>query len=144
MAFDYVPYQQKQRALTEGLGAKKSANIYAQFLNKQRGNRQIADLTNTWKDKVPGLIGGYTQRGLAGPGVQSGIFQKGLTRFDTQRQTAMNDLSSTINDQDQVYRNQLLSAEAQTANDLADLELQKQRDIAASAATLSAFKPYLG
>lgn len=143
MPFDYLPYQQKSSALQGGLDAKTNASIYARFLNKQRGSRQIKDLTNTWENKTPGFISSFTQRGLAGPGMSSGIFQKNFADFDIQRQNAMTDLSSTINDQDRVYANQLADATAQTKADLADLEIQKQRDIAASAATLSAFKPYL-
>lgn len=144
MPFDYLPYQQKSSALQGGLDAKTNASIYARFLNKQRGSRQIQDLTNAYNNKVPGVIGSFTQRGLAGPGMSSGIFQRGMNTFDEQKQTAFNTLNSTINDQDSVYANQLADATAQTNIDLADNEIQKQRDIAASAATLSAFKPYLG
>lgn len=144
MAFNYLPYQQKASALGQTQGAKLNASIYSRFLNKQRGTRDTADLTRQYEQRVPGLIGGYTQRGLAGPGMQSGIFQKGLTEFDVGRQNAMGDLALKQSEQENVFNQQDAMTRADYQNALADLEMQKQKEIADSAATLAAFKPYLG
>lgn len=144
MAFNYLPYQQKASALGQTQGAKLNASIYSRFLNKQRGTRDTADLTKKFEQQVPGLIGGYTRRGLAGPGVQSGIFQKGLTEFDIGRQNAMGDLALKQSEAENVLTQQDAATDAEYANAMADLEMQKQKEIADSAATLSAFKPYLG
>lgn len=144
MAFNYLPYQQKASALGQTQGAKLNASIYSRFLNKQRGTRDVADLTKQYEQKVPGLIGGYTQRGLAGPGVSSGIFQKGMNEFDIGRQNAIGDLALRQAEQENVLNQQDAATNAEYANAIADLEMQKQKEIADSAATLAAFKPYLG
>lgn len=144
MAFDYLPYQQKASALGQTQGAKLNASIYSRFLNKQRGTRATTDLTKKFEQQTPQVIGGYTKRGLAGPGVQSGIFQKGMSDFDITRQNAVDDLAWKQADEENVLTNNDAAANAEYANAMADLEIQKQKDIADSAATLSAFKPYLG
>jgi hypothetical protein len=143
MAFNFLPYQQKSQALQTGLDAKLNANTYARFLNKQRGSRQMFDTKQEFEQKTPGVIGSFTKRGVAGPGVQSGIFQRGLDEFGRQQTNAIQGVQDTMDEGERQLKEQEAELRAEYANNVADLELQKQNQIAQSAATLSAFKPYL-
>lgn len=143
MALDEYPYIQKKSALNTGLASKLAANTYARFLNKQRGSRQLGDVKQQFERQTPGVIGSFTKRGVAGPGVQSGIFQRGLTDFGKQQFDALQGVQTGMDESENELRQQEAELRAQHAQDLADLEMQKQIQIAQSAATLSAFKPYL-
>ena len=141
--FDYLGYNQRKRAATGSYGAKAAQNAYAQFLSQQRGSRKKFDLKQQYEKQAPKLVSSYAKRGLAGPGVQSGVYERGLQEFGQQN---VRDLSDLANAQDEEM-NQLRLEDAQNRADydmeIAQLEMEKQAAIAQAAATLSAFKPFL-
>lgn len=143
MAFDYTAFNQQKRAAYGSYGAKAAQNAYAQFLSQQRGARKKFDIQQQYEQQAPKLIGSFTKRGLAGPGVQSGIFQKGMTDLATRNLQDLTDLQSAQVDE----MNQLKFEDAQNRaaldSQIAELEAQKQRNISQAAATLLAFKPFL-
>lgn len=142
--FDYLGYGKRKRAALSSYGAKSAQNAYAQFLSQQRGARKKFDLQKQYEAKAPRVVSAYTKRGLAGPGVSSGIFEKGLGDFATQQFDEMSSLDRSLADE----RNQFDLDERQLRADydaqIAELEAQKQASIAQAAATLAAFKPFLG
>jgi hypothetical protein len=141
--FDYMGYNQKKRAAGAGYASKTAANTYAQFLSQQRGARKKFDIQQGYEKQAPKVVGSFTKRGLAGPGVQSGIYQKGLTDFATQN---FNDLADVDREQnEEMQRSQFEQAQTKAEYDqqIAELEAEKQASIAQAAATLSAFKPFL-
>lgn len=141
--FDYLGYNQRKRAATGSYGAKAAQNAYAQFLSQQRGSRKKFDLKQQYEKQAPKLVSSYAKRGLAGPGVQSGVYERGLQEFGQQN---VRDLADLANSQDEEM-NQLRLQDAQNRADydmeIAQLEAEKQAAIAQAAATLSAFKPFL-
>lgn len=141
--FDYMGYNQKKRAADAGYASKTAANTYAQFLSQQRGARKKFDLKQQQERQAPKVVGGFTQRGLAGPGVQSGIYQKGLTDFATQNFQDFADLDREQNEEMQRSQFEQAQTKAEYDQQIAELEAQKQASIASAAATLSAFKPFL-
>ena len=141
--FDYMGYNQKKRAAGSGYASKQAANTYAQFLSQQRGARKKFDIQQGYEKQAPKVVGGFTKRGLAGPGVKSGIYQRGLTDFARQNFTDLSDLNR---DQDEEMQRLQFEGRQNTAEydqQIAELEAQKQASIAQAAATLSAFKPFL-
>ena len=58
--------------------------------------------------------------------------------------TAKNDVQQALNDALDQLKFQRSDIESQYQMDLADLEMQKANEQAQAAATLAAFKPYLG
>lgn len=142
--FDYLGYQQRKRAAGSAYGAKAAQNAYAQFLSQQRGARQTFDVNKQFEQQAPRLVGGFTRRGLAGPGVQSGIFSRGLQDFASQKTQALADIAQRQAQEKQQY--DLTGAQdlADYEQQIAELEAEKQRQIASAAATLSAFRPFLG
>ena len=141
--FDYMGYNQKKRAAGSGYASKQAANTYAQFLSQQRGARKKFGIQQDYEKQAPKVVGSFTKRGLAGPGVQSGIYQRGLTDFAQQN---FMDLSDLNRDQDEEMQRLQFEGRQNTAEydqQIAELEAQKQASIAQAAATLSAFKPFL-
>jgi hypothetical protein len=141
--FDYLGYNQKKRAAGSGYASKQAANTYARFLSQQRGARKKFDLQQGYEKQAPKIVGGYTKRGLAGPGVKSGIYDKGLTDFAQQNFRDMADLNSEQDMEMQQFDLSSRQAQAEYDQQIAELEAQKQASIANAAATLSAFKPFL-
>jgi hypothetical protein len=141
--FDYMGYNQKKRAAGAGYASKTAANTYAQFLSQQRGSRKKFDLQQQYEKQAPQVVGSFTKRGLAGPGVQSGIYQKGLTDFATQNFNDMADLNRQQDEEMQQSQFEQAQTKAEYDQQIAELEAQKQASIASAAATLTAFKPFL-
>lgn len=142
--FDYTGYNQKKRTAGSTYGAKTAQNAYAQFLSQQRGARKKFDLAQQTEKQAPKVVGSFTKRGLAGPGVQSGIYQKGLSDFATQQFNQEADINRAQNEEMQQFKLQDAQTRAEYDQQIADLEAEKMSAIAQAAATLSAFKPFLG
>jgi hypothetical protein len=124
-------------------GANAASGSYARFLNKQRGARQMKDLQRDYKLQTPKVVSSFTQKGVAGPGVKSGIFNRGMSRFAEDSFTKQNDLMQALNQQDQM--DGFTAAEQKFLFDaeMADIAAAKAQQIAEAAATLQSFKPFL-
>jgi len=142
--FDYLGYGKRKRAAGNQYGAKAAQSAYSQFLSQQRGDRKVFDINKQFEQAAPGVVGSFTKRGLAGPGVQSGIYSKGLTDFANQKTEDIN--ASQLGTAGDIQQSKL--GDAQTYADyqaqLAQLEFEKNSNIANTAASLTAWKPFLG
>ena len=142
--FDYLSYGQRKRAAGSQYGASAAKSAYSQFLAQQRGNRQAFDINKQFEQAAPKLVSGYTQRGLAGPGVKSGIYNKGLTDFANQKTDAINTSQmGTVQDLQQMKLGDAGNLDAYNA-EFNQLEFEKNSNIANTAASLTAWKPFLG
>jgi hypothetical protein len=141
--FDYMGYNQRKRAAGSGLASKQAANTYAQFLSQHRGSRKKFDFQQKKERETPKVVGSFTKRGLAGPGVTSGIYQRGLTDFAKQNFQDEADMNAEQNMEMQQLQFQQKQNQAEYDQEIAELEAEKQASIAKAAATLSAFKPFL-
>lgn len=142
--FDYMGFGQRRRAALGQFGAKSANAAYANFLAQQRGSRQKFDLQKQYERATPKLISQFSKRGLAGPGVSSGIYSRGLTDFAQENFQRMADLQSEADQAQQRYDFDTRQFQADYDSQIAQLEAEKQAQIAQAAATLSAFKPFLG
>lgn len=142
--FNYTGYEQRKRAAVGGYGAKAAQNAYAQFLSQQRGSRKKFDLQQQYETQTPRLISSFSKRGLAGPGVKSGIFQKGLSDYASKNLRDINDLDVANTAELENLKFQDMQNKAELDQQIAALEMEKQMNIANAAATLQAFKPFLG
>ena len=141
---DYTGFTQRQRAAGSQYGSKTAQNAYARFLSQQRGSRKKFGLQQQYEKQAPKVVGGYTQRGLAGPGVKSGIFQKGMNEFAIQNLNDINDLNTGLASEQDQFGLADKQNFADYQDQLAAIEAEKQQQIANTAATLQAFKPFLG
>lgn len=141
---DFSPYEGRRRAAGEQFGATSARNAYANFLSRTRGNRQLKLMQESYRKQAPGVIASYTKRGLAGPGVQSGVFASGLQDLAVQAQRDQQDVQDQLNQQQMMADLEQADLEAGYRSALADIEADKAREIRGVASTLSSFKPFLG
>lgn len=142
--FNYPAYEEAKRNYGQQFAAASARNAYTRFLAQQRGNRQQYELGKAFQEQTPRMISSYTRRNLAGPGIKSGVYERGMQNylqqnFDAQEQ-ARQEMLNALRESD------LTSAdlEAEYRTKLAELEAQKQGQIAQAAAMLQSFKPFLG
>jgi hypothetical protein len=117
---------------------------YARTQAQQRGTRDLWSIGQKYEALTPRTISAYSQRGLAGPGITSGLFSRGLQqlasgeaadRYNAQLRLA-NSLQNAQSKQDAAYR--------KMQDRLSDIDRQKAADQARIAASLRSFKPFLG
>jgi hypothetical protein len=140
---DFSPYEARRRAAQGQYGATSARNAYANFLSRTRGQRDLEMVGERYREQAPRFVSGYTQRGLAGPSVSSGIYSKGLQDFAKQAFRDQQNLQEQLNQQQMMADYEQAGLEADYRAALADIEADKAREIAESAATLSSFKPFL-
>ena len=141
---DLFSLNKRRTELGQGLNARLSANTYANFLAQQRGNRNIADITKQFKAQTPRVMSSFLKRGLAGPGMQSGVYERGLQDFATQRFEGINTAQQDLNAELDRLKSERADINANYKQDLADLEAEAAAKQAEAAALLTAFKPYIG
>ena len=141
---DYLGYNQRKRAATGSYGAKAAQNAYAQFLSQQRGSRKKFDIQQQYEKQAPKVVSSFTKRGLAGPGVTSGVYERGLQDFGQENLRDLSDLQSAQDEEMNRLKFEDAQAKADYDMEIAELEAEKQASIAQAAATLAAFKPFLG
>jgi hypothetical protein len=141
MAIDTSVYERQRRGIGEDYAAKSATNAYSRFLSQQRGERNIADYTQGFQRKLPGLTAAYGRRGLAGGGVRSGVYANAMKRYVGDYGQQMN--RALADQQSQLRQYDLTEAQLTSARDraLADMETDKAKEIALAATYLSALKP---
>jgi hypothetical protein len=141
---DFSPYEAARRSYTEQYGASTAKSAYARFLAQQRGTRNVANIQRQYEQQAPNVVSGFIRRGLAGPNVRTGVFQKGLQEFARKQYEDVFGAQQDLADQIQGFDLEERQAAANYQAQLADLEMKKQREIAQAAATLNSFKPFMG
>lgn len=142
--FNFMDSNTRKRAALSQYGATSAKNAYSQFLAQQRGNRQVFDINKQYEQAAPGVVNSFTKRGLAGPGIQSGIFSRSLNELAKQKTENIN-----ASQMDTAGQNQQFALDSAGALDAYNAqfneeEFNKQNNIANTAANLTAWKPFLG
>lgn len=141
MAIDTSVWTRQGQGIQNDYAAKSTANTYARFLSQQRGDRGIADYQRDFNRSVPNFTASYGKRGLAGPGVSSGVYGKAMKTYVGDYQQ---NLDRQLADQQTEMRNyDLTEAQLGAARDraLSDMEVDKAREIANAASYLGALRP---
>jgi hypothetical protein len=140
---DWFNYEGQKSAARGQYDASTAKNAYARFLAQQRGARKRFDIQQGYEQQAPRVIGGFTRRGLAGPGVRSGVYERGLTEFAKRN---LDELTRAQEEMDAAVEGANLSDREllESYNQrLLDIEQEKNRKIAEQAAMLTSFKPFL-
>lgn len=135
----------RQKADTQYKYSQEAAtNAYGRFLSQQRGTRNLGDMSRNYQRQFPKQTAGYARRGIAGPGVKSGLMQQSMNNYvgDYNRQygRAQQDLSSELQGFDLSQAN----LDSWRQRSLADIEAEKQRAIANDAAQIDYLRQTLG
>jgi len=137
-------YESARRGINDQYAAQMAANTYSRTLGQQRGNRALSEFQTGFKRSIPGFTSQFGQRGFGGGGVRSGVMQRSMSNYlgDFTRQygNMQNDLTEQLRQFD------LNAAQygSQRTGALADLELQKQREIAFAAQNVEALRSVFG
>lgn len=144
MAIDTSQFQAQRRQIDSGYTAQRATNDYARTLGQQRGSRQLIDQTRSFGRAVPKLNASLGRRGLSGPGIRSGVAAGALQRFVGDYQRDQYQGQQDLAQQGQSYDIQNANLAAQRAQALADIEANKQREIALAALNIKAIQPLIG
>jgi len=122
----------------------RANNAYGRFLSQQRGSRNLSDINTNYQRGLPNVRSGFAQRGLAGPGVNSGAMRRSIGNYlsdyaltygraqaDAQQEAAQYDQGGA--QMDSYYQQQV-----------AAIQQQKQTEIANTAAAIEALRGILG
>lgn len=137
-------YESARRGVENQYTQQASQNAYGRFLGLQRGQRGLSDMTRGFKQNYAPMAAQYGARGLAGPGVQSGVRERGVGDYvgnyyrDFGR--GQQDLANQLQGFD--MNQGLLDSWRQEA--LSNIDLERYRNIAGSASNLQALRDWLG
>lgn len=140
MPVDESYYEQKRRATNYNYSQQAATNALGRFVSQQRGDRGIQDYTQQYKRGAPSYTAGYAKRGLAGSGVQSGVYGRAMQNYTADYGQGLNRMYADQQTEANQYDLNTANYGAQRDQALADIELDKQREIANAAAYLSALK----
>lgn len=140
MAYDPSIYEARRRGYTENYASTAAANQYARMLSQQRGARQRQAALRQYETAQPQLVRAYSQRNLVSPNVRSGIFNRAMQEFASERARGLSEFD--LNQAEQMRGFDLEEARTlqQYRQALGDLEAEKAREIANAAAQLFAFR----
>jgi hypothetical protein len=137
-------YEGQRRGIQSQYAAQMAANTYGRFVSKQRGQRELNDMSRGFQQGFPSYSAQFGQRGFGGGGVQSGVMQKAMGNYlgDYQRQYSRGtqDLTEQLRQFD-LQRTQL-TADRDSA--LSDIKMAKAKEIAFAAQNIEALKQILG
>jgi hypothetical protein len=140
---DWFNYEGQKSQAGTSYNTQRDKNAYARELAKLRGSRKQFDLKQAYEIQTPRVTSSFSRRGLAGPGVSSGIYQKALSDYYNKNledlTRAQQDTDAEV-DQLNLSDRELLDKYNQT---VLDIDREKNRLIAEEAARLTSFKPFL-
>lgn len=140
MAYDPSLYEARRRGYMENYASTAAANQYARTLSQQRGARQRQTALRQYETAQPQLVRAYSQRNLVSPNVRSGIFNRAMQEFASERARGLSEFD--LGQQEQMRQFDL--EDARLLQDyrraMGDLEAEKAREIANAAAQLFAFR----
>lgn len=141
---DIAGYDQQRDDLSYRYNTDAATNAYGRFLSQQRGDRQLAGMQTSFNRALPQQYAQYGQRGLAGSGLQSGTAQRSMQNYLGDYSNAYGNAQQDITQGLQQYDLTAAQNSAYYQSSLADIERQKQQDIANAALGVEALRPYLG
>jgi len=137
-------YERHKTNIEYDYGNNVATNAYGRFLSQQRGQRNLGDMKTNFGRQYPTYRAQFGQRGLAGPGVRSGVERRSMTNYlgDYAQQYGRAQQDMTQESQQADMREQQYGAFRQQS--LADLEAQKAAQIANDAQALEYLRQLVG
>jgi hypothetical protein len=139
MAFDPSLYEQQRRGLNLGFAQQQAINTYKRYLADTAGQRAITTVDEAAfgaQKQVPRLTANYGKRGLKGMGVRSGVYNKALGDYASERARQLGYARSDLANQQRGYDLAATQGQESYQDALKNIESDKARQIAADAASL--------
>lgn len=148
MAFDPSIIEQQRRSLQQAFSQEAALNAYRRYLAETAGQRPITQLQEAafkttsggGLGEVPKLTSSYARRGLQGQGVRSGIYNRALGQYASDRARNLGYAQTDLANQLRGYDLGQAQGLANYQTGLANLESDKARQIAADAQALLALR----
>lgn len=137
-------YEAQRRGVDDEYAANMAANTFARTLAQQRGARNITGFQQGFQRALPGFTASFGQRGLGGGGVRSGAMQQSMRNYLGDFNRDLNYMRGDLTEELRAFDLTGARYGAQRTSALADLELQKAREIAMAAQNIEALKQALG
>ena len=144
MAVQYGDYERQKNDASYRYGTESATNAYGRFISQQRGNRSLGGMSRSFGRQMPNFKSQFGQRGMSGPGVQSGVMQRSMNNY-------LGDYARNYGRQQQDNTQQLQQYDLNQDNlnswhqqELGNIEGQKAQDIATDAAQIDALKQLVG
>lgn len=141
--YDFATAAGKRRNATSQYGASAASSAYSRFLSQQRGTRQVKDMTEAQNKYVPQMANSYSQRRLAGPGINSGIYRQALTDYATKQNQLFGEQQAAYNAEQSQFDITDAGLLTDYKNQMNDIEDEYKTGQTNTAATLAQFKKYL-
>ncbi len=141
---DTGAYQRAADTLGYQYTGSQATNAYGRFLAQSRGERDLGDMHRSFQRQLPGAYAQYNQRGLSGAGIKSGTQHRAMGNYLGDYVQNYGRGQQDIAQNLQQYDLTGLQNTADYQNSLAQLEVQKQTEIANAALGIQALRPYFG
>ena len=139
MAYDPSAYEARRRSYLQNYASTGAMEAYKNFLSQQRGQRNLADLSQQYEKAAPQVVAGYGRRNLVAPSVRSGVFNRALSEFAKERISKQAEAQRALAEQQQGYELLQRQLADQFGQNIADLEAEKARQIEEDARALLGF-----
>lgn len=142
--YDAGGYERQKRNVEYDYGTQAATNAYGRFLSQQRGERSLGDLSRTYGRSYAPYKAQFGQRGLAGPGIQSGVQQQSMSNYVGDYLRNYGNQQQDITQQLQGFDLNQQNLDAFRQQSLADIEAQKAQSIANDAQALEYLRQLVG
>jgi hypothetical protein len=136
-------YEAQRRGVENQYATNMAANAYSQTMARNRGNRDLELMQSTFKRGVPSFTSGFGQRGFGG-GIKSGVMQQSMSNYLGDFQRTFSGAQSDLTESLRQYDLSAAQMGAQRTSALADLELEKAREISFAAQNIAALREMFG
>lgn len=146
MAYDLSLFEQQRRNLQQSYAQNAALNAYRKYLAETAGQRPITQLEEAafgfgtsgqnYLGQIPKITSSYAQRGLKTQGVRSGIYDRALSQYASDRARNLGYARTDLANQMRGYDLGATQALENYQQGLSDIESDKARQIAADAQAL--------
>ena len=137
-------YEGLRRGVEQEFAAGMAGNTYSQTLARNRGNRDLSMMQSSFRRGVPGFTSTFAQRGFGGGVGKSGVMQKAMSNYLGDFQRSYSGAQQELTDQLRQYDLTGAQMRARRTSSIADIELQKAREIQMAAQNIEALRGMLG
>jgi|SaaInlV_125m_DNA_1040241.scaffolds.fasta_scaffold73237_1 hypothetical protein len=133
-------YQNQRRNLTSDFAARKANNTFGRAQSRRDGARREADTRRQFKRGAPRVTQNFASRGLG----NSGVYQRALQEYTGDYARDLGRQTENRYAQDQQFAFNDAQYQAEYDRQLGQMELEKARMIAETAAGITGLRPLMG
>ena len=142
-AVDSGYYEAQRRGIDDQYAAQMASNTFSRTLAQQRGQRDLSFMRQGLNRQAPSFTAGFAQRGFGG-GQQSGVMRRSMSNYLGDFNTSYGQAQTDLYDQLRQYDLTGAQLGANRTSQLADMELNKAREISYAASNIEALRQIMG